>query len=42
MPENESKENRKTRTSMYGALAKGKKVSVEEIMEGLRDKKDRI
>ena len=32
---------RKKTGSMYGALAKGKKISFKEMMKGLRDKHDR-
>ena len=32
---------RKKTKSMYGVLAKNKKISTKEIMEGLRDKRDR-
>ena len=32
---------RKKTKSMYGALAKNKKISTKEIMGGLRDKSDR-
>ena len=28
--------------SMFGALGKGRKISVKEMMKGLRDKHDRI
>jgi predicted CopG family antitoxin len=32
---------RKKTKSMYGALAKGKKISAAQMMKGLRDKSDR-
>jgi len=33
---------RKKTKSMYGKLAKGKKISAKEMMKGLRDKNDRF
>jgi len=33
---------RKKTKSMYGKLAKGKKISIAEMMKGLRDKSDRF
>ena len=34
--------NRKTGKSMFGKLANGRKYSMKEILEGLRDERDRI